>query len=355
MKTTYIPNYLCLTAILLLANCLGGWAEDLESLKKKEINQSFNVGASDQLNVDNKYGSITVTYWDKNEVSIRVVVESKARNDRAAQEELDRIDISLSKSGNTIYAITSIRNRVGGGDSQFTIRYFVNMPSKLKASITQKYGDINMPDNNDGKYNLEVKYGNIHAGNFSQALTLEAGYSNIVLGNAVEAHIEARYCGGIKLNNVADLEIDCKYSNLNLRDAGNLKVENSYGNIKAENVNNLSISTRYGDANIEYIKETLSATTLNYSSMNIGKLDAAFKSVSADARYGTLKIKIPGQASFRIYAEGMKYGNLSINGLTITETNINNKTNYYYQVNAGGNGSIRFNGNGYGNLHVSAL
>jgi hypothetical protein len=334
---------------------MGAWGEDLESLKKKEINKSFNVAPSDQLNVDNKYGSITVAYWEKNEVAIRVVVEAEARNDRAAQDELDRVDVSLSKSGNTVYAVTSIRNRTGGGNSRFTVRYFINMPSKLKAAIAQKYGDINMPDNNDGKYSLEVKYGGIHAGNFSQPLQIEAGYSNIVLGDVTQARIEARYCGGIKLNNVDELDIDCKYSNLNLHNAGELQVENSYGNIKAENVNNLSISTRYGDANIEYLKETLSASTLSYSSINIGRLDAAFKSVSADAHYGTLKVKAPAQSSFRISAEGMKYGNISVNGLTITESNIDNKTNHYYRINGGGGGHIRFQGNNYGSLQVNAL
>ena len=50
----------------------------LINIKKKEINKSFNVGKNDILQVDNRYGNITVTHWSKSEVSIRVVIEAKA-------------------------------------------------------------------------------------------------------------------------------------------------------------------------------------------------------------------------------------------------------------------------------------
>jgi hypothetical protein len=339
----------------LIAGTLSGWAEDLESLKRKEINRSFNVSRSDRLDIDNRYGSITVTYWEKNEVAIRVVVESKANDDRLAQEELDRIEISFSKSGDTVRALTSVRNRTGGGNSQFTVRYFVSMPSRLGATLAQKYGDINMPDNNDGKYNLDVKYGNIHAGNFSQPLDIEAGYSNIALGKAGDLTIDARYCGNISLGDIAKLTIDCKYSNVVVRDVADMSLENSYGNIKAGTVNNLTIETKYGEAKIEGIKETLSIRSLAYGTVSVDKLDDDFKSVSADARYGTLNVKVSRKASFRITAESMKYGSVNVKGLTITDSSNTNKTDYYYRINGGGNRQISFDGNSFGKLNINAL
>ncbi len=99
----------CLLMLLVLFCSVPGWGSKQESIKKKEINKSFNVGKNDILQVDNRYGNITVTHWGKSEVSIRVVIEAKARNDEKAQAIIDRVNIRMEKMGNTVSAVTSLR------------------------------------------------------------------------------------------------------------------------------------------------------------------------------------------------------------------------------------------------------
>lgn len=98
----------CLLMLLVLFCSLPGWGSKQESIKKKEFNKSFNVDKSDILQVDNRYGNITVTHWSKSEVSIRVVIEAKARNDERAQAIIDRVNIRMEKMGNTVSAVTSL-------------------------------------------------------------------------------------------------------------------------------------------------------------------------------------------------------------------------------------------------------
>ena len=164
-----------LLMLLVLFCSVSGWAAKQESIKKKEINKSFNVGKNDILQVDNRYGNITVTHWSKSEVSIRVVIEAKARNDEKAQAIIDRVNIRMEKMGNTVSAVTSLRSQNGNGGSNesFTINYYVNMPSELTCDLTQKYGNIIMPENNKGKCDLHVKYGNLNGGNFTGPLSIE--------------------------------------------------------------------------------------------------------------------------------------------------------------------------------------
>jgi len=83
MNTTHVklsPAVL-LTFVLLLCN-LSAIARPQEKIKKKEISQSYSVSAGDRLQVENRYGNITVTHWNQNTVAIRVEVECKlaARN-----------------------------------------------------------------------------------------------------------------------------------------------------------------------------------------------------------------------------------------------------------------------------------
>ena len=192
-----------LLMLLVLFCSVSGWAAKQESIKKKEINKSFNVGKNDILQVDNRYGNITVTHWSKSEVSIRVVIEAKARNDEKAQAIIDRVNIRMEKMGNTVSAVTSLRSQNGNGGSNesFTINYYVNMPSELTCDLTQKYGNIIMPENNKGKCDLHVKYGNLNGGNFTGPLSIDVQYGNMDISDVDNATLDLAYCGKSSIRN----------------------------------------------------------------------------------------------------------------------------------------------------------
>jgi hypothetical protein len=356
MKTMHIKKHFPLLGLLLLLlNSACGWAEELGSSKKKEINQSFSVSLSDQLNVDNRYGSITVTHWEKNEVAIRVVIESKSTNDNRAQQGLDRVQIELKKSGNTVYALTTLKNHLGINNNRLTIDYYISMPSKLTAFISQQYGNINMPGMNEGKCTLEVAYGNVKAGSFTEPLAVSAKYSNINLEDVEDLRMELSYCGSASLGSGQSITVDSRYSNLKLRNVDKLRVDKRYGSLTVENAKNVAVEMRYSEARIDNVTEELNISALDYSTLTVRKLDAGFKSVSAEAHYGTLKLSIPTQAAFRVTAEAMKYGKVDISGLKVTNSSVENKVDRYYQINGGGNSHIRFDGNSYSSLRINAL
>jgi hypothetical protein len=272
-------------------------------------------------------------------VAIRVIIESQADEARRAQEGLDRVKVELNKKASVIHATTSLKhNSEDWSNHKLTIDYYISMPRKLAATLSQRYGNIHLPEKNEGKYNLAVRYGNLKAGSFAEALTIDARYSNIALDDVKDLRMELRFCVDIKLGDVRELDID-----------------NRYGNITAGNVNNLSVRVRYGTIQIDALKEKLSSSDLHYSALTIKKLDADFQNIDAEGHYSTLQLSVSPRASFRIDARSMKYGKVNINGLKITNSNIENKTNHSYQINGGGNQTIRFDGNNYSTLRLNAL
>jgi hypothetical protein len=353
MKTMFAKN--CLWLLLLLTmSTINGQAEDLDTSKKKEINQSFNVSLSDKLSIDNRYGSVTITHWEKSEVAIRVVIVSKAGNESRAQEGLDRVQVDLKQSGNTVYGVTSLKSQTGWGDNiKLTIDYYVSMPSKLALSISQKYGDIILPPENEGDCFLEVKYGNIMAGSFKKALRIDAGYSNLTLQNTEDASLDLAYCGNVKMGNVKDLSVDSKYSNIKLLNANKLSYDGKYGNLTLQEAAQISMDVKYSEITIDRLKEDLSGE-LQYTTVVVKALDDGFKRVNLDARYGNITLSVSTQAAFNVSAENMKYGSTAITGLKVTESKEEDKANHYYRVNGGGS-HIYFNGNGYSNLKINAL
>lgn len=345
--------YPCLLALLMLFCSLPSWADSQESIKRKEFNKSFSASKSDNVYIDNRFGSITVTYWNKNEVSIRIVVEAKARNEQRAQAHIDRVSVNMEKSGTTISAVTSLKEQSGNGSNEsFSIKYFVSMPSGISSDLNQKYGNISMPEENKGNCLLHVKYGNISGGNFSGSLNIEAQYGNVEINNVVNATLDLSYCGKASVSNASNLDIDSKYSNLEIRKVKSIEMEIKYGNVDISSLDKGNMDIKYSQADIRYLKDELNVDGLSYSTLKIKDVSPNFKSIYAESHYGNLKIDIPSNASFKVSAEGMKYGNYDIKGFNVTHSSVEDKTDHKTEVNGGRGGRIEYEGNSYGNLNI---
>lgn len=347
-----------LLAIVMLLCSLPAWADDQEYKKKKEINQSYDISMSDLLQVDNRYGNITIAYWSKSEAAFRVVIESKSNNEKRAQEEIDRIKVEFKKSNGIVSAITNMEDRKGSwswgssNNSSVTIHYYINIPNGMAMNLEQMYGNIELPANNEGKCQLTVKYGNLFGGNFKAPLTVAAKYSNVTVGDVNQANFEVGYAGNVKVGNANTFTIDSKYSNLTIQSAKQLNVEKKYGSLKVDKAERVRLDMKYSDATFQSIEQSLEATDVSYGNLTVNRMSGQFEKVQVSARYGNLNLGIPANAAFTVAAESMKYGNVSVNGFTITSSEKSDKSEYHSVINNGTQRTVQFNGNGYGSLKV---
>lgn len=356
------------TILLFLFCTLTAWANGPENSRKKEITRSFNVSKNDLLEVDNRFGNITITHGSKNQVEFRIVIEAKARSEARVQTLFDRIGIDISKNGNILSAVTTLKSENGynGGGDSFSINYYISMPNELTCDLKQKYGHINMPENNPGKCTLESKYGNINGGNFSGPLDIEVQYGNMSIGNVNKATLYFAYAGKVVLQNAAELEIDSKYSNIEMGTVQKLTIDTKYGNLKAESLSNTYLNMKYGKGEIGNVKKSLVVDELSYSNLTIRELSPKFEQVDVNARYGNLNIAIDSNASFKVNANSMKYGNCSIKGFNVnrksasstsdgfdSHSNKKEQDSYHLDVNNGRGGQINFEGNSYSNIKIT--
>ena len=344
------------------------WADNPEDIKKKEITKSFKADKDDQLQVDNCYGNIHVTYWKKNEVEFRIVIEAKTKSEEKAQEWIDRVKIQMDKTGNTISAVTSLRSSNNHFSGSFKIHYFVQMPERLTCELEQKYGNIYMPDENKGKCTLRTKYGNIEGGNFSIPLFLESKYGNVTLGNVDEATLDVAYCGKVNIGDVSLLHIDSSYSNFYMGNIRKAEVDAKYGNIQMKRLEEGTLDVKYTNCRIEALQKRLTVPTLSYGNFEIEALATDFEQIDVNARYGNLKIGVASDASFQLEANNMRYGRCSVSGIKVerrhpaekeqlgfdNRADHREKDNYLLDINGGKRGKILFEGNNYSNIKVTA-
>lgn len=354
-KQMKITPFLLLVLFIFLTN-MSTLAAKQEYTKQKEINKSFKVSRNDLLQVDNRFGNITVTHWNRQEVSIRVEIETKSSREAQAQRMLDDIKVEIRKTGNTVSAVTSLagNNKINNNNDRMTINYFISMPSELTSDLSQKYGNINLPQQNDGKCTLHVKYGNLNAGSFTADLSLEAKYGNVDIANLKTASFDLGYVGSLVCKDADKLSIDGKYSNLELGAVRRLDLDKKYGNIRIKKLDEGNMDVKYSEVTIDYLKDDLTADGLSYSTLSIKELSPRFTRLEVNARYGNLKLRIPESASFKVIAENMKYGDYDIKGFKTTDFSKEDH-NFRSEINGGGNRRIYFDGNNYSNLTIRTL
>ena len=59
---------------------------------EKEISKDYTISKGFELGIENKYGSIEVVNWDKNELSVVVLISTEAPTQDKAEEMLGKIE-----------------------------------------------------------------------------------------------------------------------------------------------------------------------------------------------------------------------------------------------------------------------
>src|SRR5450432_2231286 len=70
--------------------------------KKRTISKSYNVGPDDRLSIENSFGNVIITTWDKNEIQVEIEIGVNASSEEKAQQMMDLINVKDNQGGHDI-------------------------------------------------------------------------------------------------------------------------------------------------------------------------------------------------------------------------------------------------------------
>lgn len=296
--------------------------------KEKVTEYSYPINNRHTVNIDNRYGKITINNWTQNEVKVIVTIRTAENSEQRAQEALDRVHVEQSRGDNVISFKTAIESGNSNWWSQLTggtsnralhVDYDVYVPQRNKLILANRYGAVELPDR-DGNVDVSVSYGSLRAGRLNaQGNSLTVAYSKAVVDYLNEADVTVRY-GGVTLSEVEKLTLSMNYSssgkigtvnrqaNINLRYSGGFdiglgtsiqkaNVTAAYSNIRIRPANdaafNFNVAVSYGKFEYDHNRINIrskseSSTSASYSGYWNRTTDNA---VSVSARYGTVSLK----------------------------------------------------------------
>lgn len=258
-------------ALVLFAAQIGTAQEQVS----KTIEERFPLSNTGALELENKYGNIIVTGWDKDEVSVKIAIMVNRRKEDDAKDLLGRINPKIKSSSDFISITTEVAKKNTGWFADFfnrtnpidtdknkiQIDYEVFLPKKAKLKVTNRFGDLFIEDWS-GELKTLIEHGDLW-----------------VSENLNKADIILKF-GKVRTKNLNYASLNLKNGELDMGDAKNLRINGSGTDMQLGNITTLEIYSNKDDIFLDGV-ETLYGN-LKFSSLRLERL-----SQSAD-----LKLKI---------------------------------------------------------------
>lgn len=272
--------------------------------KSKIIKKEYLVDKNAKVSLENKYGNLNITTWDKNRVEIEVTITVKGDDLDSVRDKLESIDIVFEASNNFVSAKTLFEKEKSSwsfwgknSNLNYEINYSVKMPKTNSLDLDNKYGSIYVSDLT-GNANIKCDYGKISVGEL-------LGDTNI---------IRLDYCSSSHITYISNGTINVDYSKITIEKAGELKVNMDYSTLNIDRIESINFNADYGaitideatniDGNSDYvsmrfgtIKKNLTIDT-DYGAISVKKLAKGFESIQIDGQYAGIKIGVDADTVF---------------------------------------------------------
>src|SRR6186997_981780 len=229
-----------------------------EFFRERNISKTYTASGN-TLNIDNQFGEVRITTWDKNEIKVNIHIETSSTKKELADKTFERIDVTDKQEGKDINFKT-IMNKNGKDENTncnntMSIDYDIHMPANIALNIDNSFGSIVIPDYT-GPVSLTNKYGSLKAGKLSkpEKVVVEFGsadlksignidltfkYSSVTIGSLTgKSKLRFEFCGYSKINldnGLTALTVNDSYSSVHLVPATNLSasynISTSYGSL----------------------------------------------------------------------------------------------------------------------------
>jgi len=340
--------------LFILIPFLGFSNDDTFISKQKSIKKTYIVNSNAGIDIDNKYGNISVSTWDEDKIDLDITIKVTGGNENWVNEKLNSIDVDITALKSMVTAITKIGNsslKSKGSSNSFEINYVIKIPKNGTIKLNNKYGNINVLAL-ESTTDISCKYGKVTLGKLNgKTNRIHIEYcQNSAIDYIKNGIIEARY-SGLKINDSENLILDTNYTDLVISDGQNVKYDCNYGNFKFQKINSLSGSGNYLTINVAEISNNVNIDA-NYSKINIGNITEQANNININSGYSDVYLNYNTNYVFD-FDINTKYGNIkndnSLNISVSENKSTSKKINGYYKRK--GQNKVAVNSN-YGNVSL---
>lgn len=309
--------YLVLMTLLL---CHDTWGQ--ETKISKSIDKSFEVSDRLNLEITNKYGSVIIDTWDKNEVSLKIEILAYGKDNESAEKLMDRVEFDFKQSIDFLEVesvfdrrksfFKDMMNAIGDYSAsllskhKLQVNYELIIPeSSASVTLDNRFGDIHLGDI-EGRLNITIAHGNLRVDKIGDFSRINVNYGNAKIREVSEINISVKG-GELELDQVQKLNLQSSSSSINIGKVTVMDIESTNDKISIGEVRDISGSAEFSEIKVDYFSE-LCRLNQNYGGLTIKNVLDSFQSIRLSGKSTDYNLKFDKNSSFdaNIYARDDK-------------------------------------------------
>jgi hypothetical protein len=272
--------------------------------------KSFPAGKESELEVNNKYGTIEITTWDKDSAYIRAEIKASAPNQSKLGKMFDEISVKITGAGNLLLAQTvfnqsinalfenfkGMTNKVINYDSQVEINYYIKVPAYLNLRIENRYGDV-FSEKNSGDFDLTLSNGSFKADIPGRKSSLKLSFCDAKISTFSTGSIEASF-SDITINEAEKISLKSISSKYRINKAGEIKIESRRDNFFIDQTDQLEGNSYFTDFDIRSLNKIINLIS-RYGNLNIDNIGTKFESTNINSGFSDISIRFDPETSYK--------------------------------------------------------
>ena len=269
------------------------------------------VGKETTLEIENKYGTIQITPWNKDSAYIRAEVKAFAKDHSKIEKMFDGITVNITDSKYLVRAQTEFTSNINtlfesfkgmtskliSYDSHVEINYYINIPDYLNLKIDNKFGDVYMEDNTGG-FRITISNGSFKANSLGKNSSITMVFCDAKIHSIQSGKIDASF-SEVSLGETEDLSINSISSKYDIKKAGVLRGESRRDKFFIETIESLDGNAYFTDYNVNTVRKELNLTT-RYGSVNADLIEKGFESVNINSSYSDVSLSFDPGSSYNL-------------------------------------------------------
>ena len=295
-------NILLTINILFLSQLL--WAGDALFEDSKTIKKTFKTSANFELEVNNKHGKIEIENWDKDSISVEVIITAESQKLEKLNKMMEQVNIRFTNHDDYLSVTTEWGNSstamvfdiMGLFDSQtITVNYLIKAPKNVELEIENKFGDVQINECTS-KLKLDLSHGNFTARKISYAKSVVVQYGNIKIKEVNKGDISAKF-SDISIDVAGTLNMDLASCDVEIEKIKSLVLKSLGDEIEIEEISEFSFSSSLSNIEIEKLTKTVSGS-VKYGSLDVEEIVSSFSGITLSCQNTDVQLDFQPQIAY---------------------------------------------------------
>jgi hypothetical protein len=275
----------------------------------RTITKTLSANKETSLEINNKYGAIHITSWNKDSVFVKAEIKAYAPNQDKLDKMFDGITINITDTKYQIRVHTNFTQNINmlfesfkgmtskliSYDSRVEINYFVSIPEYINLRIDNKYGDVSIEDTK-GKATISVSNGSLKVNSLGSESSVTLVFCDATINTFSSGRISASF-SDLTIGETGDLVINSISSRYQIKRATIILAESKRDKFFIDNLEVLKGNSYFTDFKIGNLKREIDLTT-RYGNIGADLVERRFESININSGYSDISLRFDQGASY---------------------------------------------------------